>query len=211
MEFIDLKANARDAKGKGAARVLRQKGLVPAILYGKNDPVTISVPNGDLEKAFKDSKTSQVFIKLMVEGGSTKSAMIKEYQIDPVSRNFLHVDFYEIDMDQKINIKVPVIVTGKSIGVEMGGLLQIIRRELEIRCIASNVPESIVLDITDLDLGDSIHVEDIEPPEGVKIPHEVNFTVVTIVSTKKASVGAEGEEGAEAEESGAAAPAGDAE
>lgn len=217
MEFIDLKANARNTKGKGSSRVLRSEGLVPAILYGKNDPTMLSVPYSDLEKAFKESTTTQVFINLLVEGGSTVSAMIKEYQIDPVSRNFLHVDFYEIAMDQKINVKVPVVITGKSIGVEMGGLLQIIRRELEIICIASNVVEFIELDVTDLDIGNSIHVEDIEPPEGIEIPHDVNFTVITVSAAKQIPLEEEeeGEEGVEGVEEGAAeeegAPAAEAE
>ncbi len=203
MEFIELKANVRETTGKCNARALRRDGLVPAILYGKNDPVMLSVPYIDLENAFKESQTAQVFITLLLEGGSSLSAMIKEYQVEPLERNLLHVDFYEIAMDQKISVKVPVTVTGKAIGVEMGGHLQIIRRVLEIKCLAQDVPENFELDVTDLDIGDSIHVKDIEPPEGIEIPFDVNFTVVTLSMAKKIEEEeeeVEGEEGEEGEE-----------
>jgi large subunit ribosomal protein L25 len=96
----------------------------------------------------------------------------------------LHIDFYEIDMARKISVKVPVTTTGKSVGVERGGLLQIIRRELEVYCLPGNIPEMITIDITDLEIGASVHVQDIEPEGDVEIPTEVNFTVLTVISPK---------------------------
>ena len=111
--------------------------------------------------------------------------MIKELQTHPVSGAYLHVDFYEVVMDRKIGIMVPVHTTGKSIGVENGGMLQLIRRELEVLCYPNQIPETIVIDITELDIGDSIHVEDVSVEGDSELPHDVNFTVLTISATKQ--------------------------
>jgi large subunit ribosomal protein L25 len=128
--------------------------------------------------------------------------MVKELQIHPVSRNFLHIDFYEITMDRKIIVNVPVTTTGKSKGVEIGGILQIIRRELEVQCLPLNVPESIEIDITDLEIGDSIHVADIPRQTDVEFLGDENFTVVTVISPKieEEEVEPEEEEAEEVEE-----------
>jgi large subunit ribosomal protein L25 len=96
----------------------------------------------------------------------------------------LHIDFYEVAMDRKIRINVPVVPIGKAKGVELGGILQVIRRELEVLCLPTNIPASFEVDITELDVGDSVHVEDIPHGEDVEIPADVNFTVITVVSPK---------------------------
>ena len=110
--------------------------------------------------------------------------MVKELQRHPVTLDFLHVDFYEVDMKRKIKVSVSVIPTGKSVGVERGGLLQIIRRELEVLCLPGKIPESIEIDVTDLDIGDSVHVEEISADKDVEIPADVNFTVLTVITPK---------------------------
>ncbi|MFC1829186.1 50S ribosomal protein L25, partial [Thermodesulfobacteriota bacterium] len=99
-------------------------------------------------------------------------------------QNFLHVDFYEISMDRKITVKIPVVVSGKSTGVEVGGTLQIIRHELEILCLPSEIPESIDIDVTGLDIGDSVHLDDISLEGAIEFPEEENVTVVTILAPK---------------------------
>jgi len=125
-------------------------------------------------------------IPAVLYGPRTEPALLSVNisDLDPVSRNFLHVDFYEITMDRKIRVKVPVITKGKSKGVEIGGILQIIRRELEVQCLPLDVPESIEVDIMDLDMGDSIHVSDIPRQSEIEFLDDENFTVVTIVSPK---------------------------
>ncbi len=188
MELIDLKTNTRNKTGKSASRAIRREGIVPAVFYGKKDPVLLSAIYGDLELALKKSRVPQVFINLIVDDGAEgKTAMVKECQIDPLSQQILHVDFYEIAMDQKIKLFVPVVLKGKAKGVEDGGHLQIIRRELEIKSLPADVPPNIEIDVTELGVGDSIHVNDIVPMPGVEIPADVNFTVVTIVATKAAT------------------------
>ena len=199
MKFIDLNATKRMGKGNGPARQLRQKGLVPAVIYGPGkSSEMLSVNARDLEKVLKGSHTIQVLLDLKIENGGveTRKAMIKDLQTDPVSRQMLHVDFYEIDPNRKILMKIPVVAKGKAAGVEMGGLLQIIRRELEVLCLPGEIPDAVELDVTDLNIGDSIHVKDIQLEGDLEIPAEVNFTVITCIG-KKAEAKGEGEEEAE--------------
>jgi large subunit ribosomal protein L25 len=110
--------------------------------------------------------------------------MVKELQSHPLSGELIHVDFYEFKEDEKIRVSVPVVITGKSAGVEVGGLLQIVRRELEVLCLPMEMPESIEIDVTNLEIGDSVHVDDISAEKGVEILADVNFTVVTVTSPK---------------------------
>ncbi|MBW1745410.1 MAG: 50S ribosomal protein L25/general stress protein Ctc [Deltaproteobacteria bacterium] len=202
MELIELKANIRNSVGKGQARALRRAEKIPAVLYGPGtEPVLLSVSIKDLEKALKKSTASQALLNLTILNGenTSRTAMIKELQTHPVSRHYQHIDFYEISMDRKIRVKIPVVVKGKARGVEEGGILQIIRRELEILCLPTEIPETIEIDITDLDIGDSIHVKEIPFEGDIEIQADVNFTVITIVSPKAEveEVEEEAEEGAE--------------
>jgi len=110
--------------------------------------------------------------------------MVKELQTHPVSGNFIHIDFYEIDMKRQINVMVPVITKGHPVGVENGGMLNIVRRELELLCLPGDIPEAIEIDVTDLDIGDSIHMEDIQLGENIELSEDANYTVVTVLSPK---------------------------
>ncbi len=187
MEQLELKAKVRKTIGNGPARALRRDGKVPAVLYGpKTEPVLLSVEVRDIEHVLKSGNVGQVLLNLIIQNGqeTTRPAMIKELQAHPVSGRFLHIDFYEIDLARKIRVGVPVVATGQSIGVELGGLLQIVRRELEVLCLPTQIPESIEVDVTNLDVGDSIHVEEIQVEGDVEIPADVNFTVVTILAPK---------------------------
>ena len=187
MEQIDLKAQIRKTVGNGPARTLRREGKVPAVLYGpKTESVLLSIDSKDFEQILKEASVGSVLLNLQIQNGKTytRSAMIKELQTHPVSGNFLHVDFYEVDMQKKITAKIPVVAKGHSIGVEVGGLLQYVRRELEVLCLPTEIPEAIEVDITDLDIGDSVHIDEI-PLEGeIEIAAAMNFTVLTILSPK---------------------------
>ena len=194
MNNIELQAATRSATGNGPARVLRREGRVPAILYGPGkEPHLLSVENHEMETIVKEGNVGRSIFNLFIDGGKEpRAAMIKELQAHPVSRDLIHIDFYEVDMARKVKVNVPVVTTGKAIGVEMGGMLQTVRRELEVLCLPIAIPQSIVIDITNLEIGQSVHVEDIQLDDTVEIPHDVDFTVLTILSQKKAE-----EEGAE--------------
>jgi large subunit ribosomal protein L25 len=207
LEIFDIKASLRTRTGNGPAHALRGQGRVPAVLYGpKTQPVNLSVDTKELETVLKKGAAGQLLLNLIVENGETfnRPAMIKEVQRRPLSRDFLHVDFYEIDMHRKIVVPIPVATTGKCKGVEAGGMLQIIRRELEVLCLPTQIPDAIEIDITELGMGESIHVEEIPLPGDLEVPHDVNFTVVTVLSPKAAE-GPEVEEGEEEEEEAEAA------
>lgn len=204
MNLIELKSKIRTTTGNGPARRLRMSGKIPAVLYGpKTEPVLLSVNKSDLELVFKKGGIGQVILNLVIQKNGetlTRPAMIKELQTHPVSRNFIHVDFYEIKMDRKITAKIPVVTTGKAKGVELGGFIQIIRRELEVQCLPLEVPESIEIDISDLDIGDSIHVGKIHLEGEIEFLDDDNYTVVTVLSPTIEEEEPEEEEEEEAEE-----------
>lgn len=202
MDKLELKANIRTSTGNGPSRVLRRDGLIPAVLYGPNtEPVKLSINTKELEKVLKGENIGQALFDLTVEGEETvtKTAMIKELQTRPVSGALVHADFYEVAMDRKLVVSIPVVAVGKSKGVEDGGILQIIRREIEVLCYPGEIPETIEVDITDLDIGDSLHVEEIPLVGNIEIADDVNYTVLT-VSSPKAEEGEAGEEEEELED-----------
>jgi len=161
----------------------------------------LSINLSELEDITKGGSAGQSLLSISVEGEKKpRTAMIKELQVSPLSRDYLHVDFYEVDMKKKINIMVPVTTTGKCIGLEMGGMIQLIRRELEVLCLPDNIPENIEIDITELNIGDSVHVEDVQLEGDIEIPHEVDFTILTILSAKMKEEEVEEEELEEGEE-----------
>ncbi|CAN2042818.1 Large ribosomal subunit protein bL25 [Candidatus Magnetomoraceae bacterium gMMP-15] len=206
MNFIDLKANIRTQKGKSAALAMRRDGLLPAVIYGPGaDTLCLSISIDDLDNVFKKADNKRFFLNLIIQNGSqlNKKAMIKELQTDVISGKYLHIDFYEVSMDKKIKVMVPITTKGKSIGVEEGGLLQIIRRELEVYCLPGSIPEAFEIDVTDLKAGDAIHIKDISVPEGTELPHDVDFTVLTVLYPKGAGEEAEEEATEEEEEEGA--------
>ena len=185
MEIFDLKATQRNTVGKSPARALRREGLIPAVLYGpKRESMSLTVSPMDLEKIYKDSGTEQVVLKLVIENGVTQNVtvLVKEVQTSPVTRQYLHLDFLEISLDEEIVVRVPVEVTGKSIGIERGGFLQLVRHELEVSCLPMDMPEKIEVDIANLDIGDAIHVEDITLDDKIKMLSEPGHTVLTVVA-----------------------------
>ena len=203
MEQIDLKAQVRKTTGKCLARALRREGRIPAVLYGpKTDSMMLSIDFKEFEQIVKKANVGSVLLNLQIQNGETltRPAMIKELQTNPVSGAFLHIDFYEIDMQRKINVSVPVVTRGKSAGVEEGGLLQIVRREIELFCLPTAIPESIEVDISELTIGDSIHIREITLPGDVELPEDIDFTVITVLAPKVEEEVVEEEELEEGEE-----------
>lgn len=185
MDLIKLNATQRTIRGKGAARKIRREKMIPAVVYGpKMTPLSVSLDTSEFDKIIRDQGTSGLFLNLKIQGDDpqTKVVMLKELQMDPFGIEYLHADFQQIDMDTQVTVSVPVEIVGTSIGVkDGGGMLQIIRRELEVICKPADTPDKIEIDVTALDIGDAVHVEDIDLGEAVQIPHEVNFTMLTVV------------------------------
>jgi large subunit ribosomal protein L25 len=154
-------------------------------LYGpKRETLPLTVSPIDLDKIYKTSGTEQVILNLVIENGGTQkvTVLVKEVQASPVTRQYLHMDFLEISLDEEIVVRVPVEVTGKSTGIERGGFLQLVRHELEVSCLPSDMPDKIEVDITDLDIGDAIHVEDIALDDRIRMLAEPGHTVLTVVA-----------------------------
>lgn len=203
MELKELKVKTRPAKGGATPKALRREGFVPAVVYGyKKDPVTLVVNGHEFRTLLKETSHQGLLSLNIDDGSASKTVMIKEIQKHPVSLNLVHADFYEVDMKKRITTHVPVVPVGTCKGEKEGGVLQLIRRELEVRCLPARIPESIEIDVSDLDIGDAIHVADLQAAEGVELVHESNFTIIAVAAPSKekaASVeAAVTEEGAEA-------------
>lgn len=185
MEATELKACIRNQSGKGPARRFRKEGLTPAVFYGcGEEAIHLSVNSAELLKIIR-AKKENVFIKLLIDGEKKleKLSLIKELQIEPVSRRFYHADFYEVRMDHRLTLDVPFHFTGIPVGVVNGGELQHLKRNLKICCLPSVLPNFIEIDVTGLEIGDSIKVQDIRVPEGIAVldPGDVGVAIVAIV------------------------------
>ena len=201
MELIELSVAKRESTGKGPARRLRADNAIPGIVYGaKIEPVKVSIDGNTFDKVIRENGTTGLFFDLNVEGETSRMVMLKEIQMDHFGLRYLHIDFHEIDMDATVSIVVPVETEGACTGVKEGGMLQIIRRELEVVCKPKDTPESVKLDISKLEIGDAIHVADIDLGTGIEIPFDNNFTVVTIVPPEIEADDNEGGEEAEVAE-----------
>lgn len=185
---FELTAAKRDRSGKGPARAVRREKRVPAILYGPHtDPMSLTVSSQQLEKLLKETGGESKLVNLNLEGGQAKQVLIREVQVHPVRRRFLHVDFYEVPLDQPIEVEVVVVLGGDSIGVTKGGELNLIRRTLAVRCLPNQIPESIKVDVTKLDLGQILHVEDLTALASFEFVDEPSVGVVSVIAPESAA------------------------
>jgi large subunit ribosomal protein L25 len=211
-----LSAESRTEKGKGAARKMRGKDIVPGVYYTKDANIPVKVPEIPLWKTYYKAGLSQVFqLEIDQDGKKTKTpTMIKDIQFYPTKTKIMHVDFIGIDMKKKLRVQLPVEVEGEAAGVKEGGVLEIYRDFVEIECLPDLIPENIRIDVTELGINDSVHVQDVTLPEGVvAVNFEENFAILG-VSVPTAVIEeveeeeeellegeeAEGEEGEEGEE-----------
>ena len=196
-----LNVETRVRTGKGGSRKVRQDGLVPAVVYGKGvEALNLRLDPKALQKAVATEAGWNTLITLKGNGPFDGLVVIlKDMQIDAIRRNPTHVDFLAIDLKKTLAVMVPVQPVGKAQGEVEGGTLQLIRHELEVYCLPTNIPTSIEIDVTALNVGEGIHIDEVSFPEGVESQHDVNFTVLTVVGrmAEEVEVGEEGEEGEE--------------
>ena len=193
-----MTARLRQDKGKGVARKLRQNLQIPAVFYGPGTtPIMLTVDFSELDRVFKKSSGDQIIIELQIEsdeGSETKMTMIKDLQIDAIKDTYLHADFYEISMDREISLEVPVRLVNIPAGVANGGILQQIRREIAISCLPDKLIDHVEVDVSELEIGDSIHVDDIDLPEGIVTTLEGQLTIAVVAAPTVAEVEEEEEE-----------------
>lgn len=215
MKEVLIAATPRTGLGKGSARKFRAQGNIPAVVYGPEvAPMPVLLVEADFRKAFRSSGGLSTIFTLNVDGKPNK-VIIREMQRDPLTSRVLHIDFHAIAMNRAINIDVPVHFVGTPIGVKSeGGIMQTLLREIEISCLPTNIPEHVEIDVSNLGIGDSIHVRDISIPN-VEILTEASSTVVvisapTVIKTETVAAAegaaAEGEAAAAGAEGAAAAP-----
>jgi len=181
-----LAARVRTSKGKGAAKKLRQKNQIPAVFYGPNaGPIVLTVNYPELDNLVKQGMGENIILDLEVisdQGTETRRVILKELQVVPISESFIHADFYEISMDKEITVDIPIRLVNTAIGVTNGGILQHIRRELTVSCLPDKLIDSLDLDVSELDIGDSLHIRDIELPEGITSSEEAHLTVTVVAA-----------------------------
>jgi large subunit ribosomal protein L25 len=179
-----LTAEIREGVGKEKAKKLRSKGLIPAIFYGpRSKTIPLVIDSKELAKVLQTEAGENVLIDLDIRKGAQsdrKVVMLKDIQIDPLQRITLHTDFYEVTMDEMVIVEVPVHLVGKPEGTKVGGILDQVRRVIQIQCFPGDIPKSIDIDVSPLKIGDSIHVQDIQV-EKAKIISDTNFTIATVV------------------------------
>ena len=183
MQQILLNAKMRDETGKGISGRLRRQGIIPAVVYGrKENPLPLEVVEKELEKATGMAGGQNTIINLNLDKDKGEIlALVKEIQHHPVTGRLLHADFYRISLQDEITVSVPIVVTGESVGVKEGGILEHILWEVEIECLPTKIPERIEVDIASLGIGDTVHVRDLKTEETVKVLTEGDKTVISIV------------------------------
>lgn len=184
MREIMLKAKARDKFGKEHVKKLRRKGVIPAVVYGAEiSPLPLEVEAKSFHALLRSGLGENVIITLNIDDpkNGDKKVLIREIQRDPVLGNILHIDFQQISLTKKLTINVPVHLVGAPLGVQQdGGILQHVLRELEVECLPTDIPEKIEVDVSNLKIGDSIHVGDIKL-EGAELLSDPQGSIVSVV------------------------------
>jgi large subunit ribosomal protein L25 len=197
---VKLKAQRRTLIGRNAIKRIKQKGLVPGVIYGSNQSsIPLEVDNRELSSILAHASSEHILVELeIVDGGqsTSKLALIQEVQHHPLERGLVHVDFHAVSTTEKITSTVPIETVGEALGVRtFGGLLEHLLRTLEVQCYPQDLPGVIHIDVTSLNIGESLHVRDIQLPPGVQAITDGNLTAVSVVASR---VGEEITETAEA-------------
>ena len=186
MQQTTLAAHVRKETGKGAARQLRRNQQIPAIFYGPSaDTTMLAIHVTEFDSILKSGRAESMIIDLQVTtdtGMDVRKVILKELITDPLKGSLVHADFYEISMDKKISINIPVQLLNTPIGVTEGGILQHIRRQLSVTCLPDKLINYLELDVSEMDIGDSLHIRDISFPEGVSCDEEEHLTVAVVAA-----------------------------
>jgi large subunit ribosomal protein L25 len=184
MKEVTFKVSARKEAGKEKAKKLRAQGMLPGVVYGEGGAVPIAFNAHEFEVLWQAARGENILINLEVQNGGveTKKSLVREIQREPVWGKILHVDFQHISLTKKINVKVPVHLTGTPVGVkDAGGILQHTFRELEISCLPTEIPQHIDVDVSNLKIGDSIHVRDLQLTPGIQVLVDGDLSVASVV------------------------------
>ena len=193
-----LSGKIREKTGKVATKEVRRNGEIPAVLYGLKDNLSFSVCADNL-KDILTAKGQNALIDLNLEGNKKRKVIIKEFQSHPLKERWVHVDFLEVDVVKPVKVNVDVHLIGKSAGEKMGGLGHQVLKSIHVECLPTDIPQSVDLDVTAVELGQVLHVSDLSIPDKVKILHEPNEAIVSVHLEKVKEEKTEEEELAEGE------------
>jgi len=197
-KILDLQAEVRTQSGTGAVKRMRKAGTIPAALYGRKvKPSSIQVHGKTFSKLLEGSASDNILVSLKI-AGEEQLALVQEVQHDYLRGGILHIDFHAVAADEEIHANVPVVMVGEAKGQKQGGMMEAIHHEIEVRCLPKDLPESIQIDVTNLEVGQGIHVSEIKFPEGVSC-HLGGDVVIVMCEEPKVE--------AEPEPTAAAAPA----
>jgi large subunit ribosomal protein L25 len=181
---IVLNVQAREGRGRSDVRKLRAVGLLPGVVYGSGiEPVVLSVPRSDLLRVLH-AHGAHPLVTVKVEGGDDYLALVKDLQIDPVKQVALHVDFHRVEANKPVQTEVEVIIEGTPEGVKVGGILEVATRVVAIEALPRHLPESIVYDVSALNIGDVVRVSDLTPPADVTILTDPEETLASVVAPR---------------------------
>lgn len=207
-----LEVKIRKRMGKSGAREIRKEGNIPGILYGKStDPIPVVVNPSALKEALSTEAGENTLLEMSIKDGSEETkrlSLLREVQYDFITSKPIHFDFQALDMTKTITVDVPVHITGRAKGVKEGGILEEVMRDIPVECLPKNIPNSFEIDVTELDIGDSIHVSTLKVSDDINILSEDEETIVTVLAPKM-EIEIEAEEAAEEEEAAAEAAEGE--
>lgn len=211
MTRLAINVQRRTDSGKGAARRLRREGKVPAVVYGRKiGNINLAVDAGALNRLLAGGGATAL-VDLIIDGNQTQTALIREVQRQPDRDDVLHVDFHAVEMDQEVEVQVPVVLVGEDQRESDGGIVTQLLRELAVTCLPADIPERIEADVSGLRVGDSLLVSDLVVPPGVTVNTPAEEVVVSVVASKAVAAEAEEAEAAGEEAESGEKPAGDGE
>jgi large subunit ribosomal protein L25 len=183
MDTITITVEKREETGKGAARSLRRRKIIPAILYREGKSLPIKIPGKELTSFINTTAGEQVMVNLQFTDGENKFALMKDFQVEPIKRELLHADFFEVSLTEKVRVSVHITTAGEPVGVKRdGGILQNVLREIEVECLPDKIPGHIKVDISRLEIGDSLYVRDLDLGEDVKILTDPDEVIANIIA-----------------------------
>ena len=188
MEAFVVEAKLREERGKGAARRMRRTGTIPAVLYGgTHEPITMTVSARQLSRILRSETGHNTIFTVQLGGRKDEKAMVKDWQVDPVSGSLLHVDMLRVAMDVRMRVKVPVHTFGEPEGVKLqGGIFEMVTREVEVECLPTDIPEEFKVDVSPLTIGKQLRVADLPfDPAKVKLVTDPERVIAHVVVLKK--------------------------
>ncbi|MCI0421450.1 MAG: 50S ribosomal protein L25 [Acidobacteria bacterium] len=190
MPQLNVAAEAREKRGKNAARRLRLSGKIPAILYGNHESaVALAVSPKELSAILHSATGHNTIFTLTFQGGRSASVMLKDWQLEPIKGHLLHADLVRIAMDKVLQVKVPITTVGEAKGVKLeGGIFEFVMREVEVECLPADIPENITIDVSDLAIGSNVRVSDLSVDPKIKMLSEAELVVAHVIAPKEEKV-----------------------